>query len=432
MKRFIALALVLIIVISLPVLIQAEKGDSYTDIVLIDYNFDDKTTVTSKNNDISAVSVENFDDAYGKVMSDGTFHLYKDANAVYTSVIEYEADYYIPDTAMSSEVIPVYFSHKDGSAYKLIKIKNGIVKVGYNEDAKNTEPFVSGWVNVKIVLNMIDYKISVELTDSAETIISLSADLPRTYDGDAVHQFNKHMRIIGPGAGVKVDNIKLIHKVKNSEMTYKIFENGDLVSDISKVPCDGIEIKLTFSESMDEKTIIPSNFKLIDDVLGTEVAYDESITYNAEEKTIVISLLNSLRCKSSYTLTATNLKTTLGGNAYVSSDSTLVSPIVKFTTEYPPFAIMEVSEKSVSNGMATYDVTVQNTNGVGRGYMVIVSRADVATDKIDSVKKLLDIEFVTISPEQGNDYSVTIKDGNIDFYLIDNDGSFKAIDIWGK
>lgn len=430
MRRLIALVLVLMMISSLPVFVQAEDAVSYTETLLIDYNGDDKSFANAYACDFTNASVEAFDETNGKVVKtiDGGVWLYKGAYREYTSIMEFQADYYIPELP-SKQTVLYYGSYKGSSAKAYLWLEtDGAITTGYNADISSTEKIVPGWINVKVVLDVVNRTYTVAITDTAKTI-SLLAELPETHTDGTKNYYAYGAQL---PKSLTFDNIKLTYKVKNYKVTPEFLNADD-----DSVSADAFEykngkIKLTFSEEMNTETVIADNFT-ITNALGKVIPFEGE--YSVTDKTYTIIPSEDLRPKTRHTITATGLKTAMGGYGHYTGDAP-ADPAnepytVEFTTKKQPFAIDTVSDE----GNNTYSVTVANTTGVAKtGYIVAVS---YTTDEVNGVAYSqisgIDVKPVSID-DDGNTTPVSVSTGSAEpeIYLMTDDGEFELLDIWGK
>lgn len=430
MKRLIALALVLMIISSLPVFVQAEDAVSYTETLLIDYNGDDKSIANGYACDFTNASIEAFDETNGNVIktTNGGVWLYKGAFREYTSIMELEADYYISELP-SKQTVLYYGSYKGSSAKAYLWLeKDGTITTGYNADIKSEEQITLGWINVKVALDVVNRTYDIAVTD-AEKTISLFAELPETHTDGTKNYYAYGAQL---PKGYTFDNIKLTYKVKNYKVTPEFLGADDTPVSADAVDYENSKIKLTFSEAMNPETVIDENFKLTS-ALGKDIPFEGE--YDAIANTYTITPSEALRPKTEHTITATGLKTALGGNAHYTGDAPAdpaATPYeLKFTTKKQPFAIGTVEDV----GDNSYSVSVVNTSGEGKtAYIVAVSYESgeengIAYSKITAI----DVKPVSAAAD-GTTEPVTVSTGSADpeIYLMSDDGMFEMLDIWGK
>ncbi|MBQ6998530.1 MAG: Ig-like domain-containing protein [Clostridia bacterium] len=431
MKKLIALLLVLTMSASLPVFVQAEEGDvSYTETLLIDYNGDDKLVADAYGCSFENVALEYLNEEHKNVIKSlaESIWLYKGAYSQYVSILDHEIDLYIPELP-SKQAVLMYGSYKGSSAKAYLWLNtNGTITVGYNAENTSTQAITLGWVKIKVVLDVINRTYNFTITDANNTI-SLSCDLPETNTDGTINRYAYGVRFNNSYIS---DNIKVIYKVKNYKTTTDFLDANDTPVSADAAEYENAKIKLTFSETMDDTTVIADNFKLTS-ALGKDIPFTGA--YDATNKTYIITPSEALRPKTEHTLTVTGLKTALGGYAHYTGDApaepATTPQTITFTTKKQPFAIGAVADA----GSNTYNVTVANTSGVAKtGYIIAFNRENVTENGVTYSKVTgIDIKPVSAAAD-GTTTPVAVTTGSADpeIHLMSGDGNFTLLDIWGE
>lgn len=415
MKKLLALCVVLMIALTLPVLVSAEDEVPYVETTLFEANFDDVNTLSNKitgNGIVDAdgnvlVTTHEFDDSeHNKVWRLGTTTYAADNLSTIPGTVIFEADVYFNSSYSSNRNFLLYdeqFIDVQGSS--LIFRSKYKYLLGEN-DLTLKSSIVGQWIHLKMESNKtertVKFYIDGELVGETFVIpssFSRFATKLRFYNG----QYGTHE--------VYVDNMKLYNRV----------ENYTVSGEITEAYKSGSEIVLTFSEKMNADTLVAGGTVTLTNSYGAPVAFDG--VYDADAKTYTITTTEDMLPKTAHTITLDGVKTANGGAATTATyeDGALLTNIatIDFTTGKPDFAITAVE----STGANSYNVTVQDTEDTGVGYIVATSyTAGVLTD-------------ITLVPaDAATTYTVTLTTGGdiTEFALLSSDGNFTVLDIWGE
>lgn len=420
MKKLLALCIVLMVALSLPVFVSAEDEVPYVETTLFETDFDGESELSNliDGNGIVdgagtvLVPTHEFDeDDHKKVWKPQAANTYAatNLNSIPGTVIV-EADFYFNSSYASNRNVLLYdeqFLDIAGSTFYF----RSATKYQFDSDLVVKSGAVGEWFRLKIESNYADRTVKFYIDDVP---VGETYTIPSSFT-----RFATKLRFYNGQAGtheIYVDNIRIYNRVENYTVSGECTDAVDGAASFET----GSEIVLTFSDNMKADTLVAGETVKLTNSYGAPVAFDG--VYNDTDKTYTITTTEDMLPKTAHTVTLDGVKTADGGTAVTSTydaDGELLTNIATFgfTTGKPDFAITAVE----STGTNAYNVTVQDVEDTGVGYIVATNyTAGVLTD-------------ITLVPaDAATTYPVTLTTGGetTEFALLSNDGNFAVLDIW--